>query len=139
MDREHLDPNVQQAIDHLCDELCTWERATGRESVLIIREPSSEFCFRAQSGKPLSEDLDDISDQQVMAVVGHEPEAFEELIKLRQDKAELLIGAGVLLGAAGAVNQIMCDRDDERLQEAIDIIDAATIVAREKGICEPED
>lgn len=137
MNNEHLDPSVQQAIDRLCDELCTWERATGRMSVVIIREPSSGFCFRAQNGVLLPESLDDLSDREVMAAVGHKSESFKEITKLCKDKAELLKAAGVLLGATGAANQIMCNRDDERLQEAIDIIDAAIIIAREAGIREP--
>lgn len=48
---EHLDPEVRQAIIRLSDALCTWERATGRQSVLIVRERGG-FCYRAVSGKP---------------------------------------------------------------------------------------
>lgn len=50
-DTEHPDREVSAAITRLCDALCTWERNTGRESVLIIREQGG-FCFRAVSGKP---------------------------------------------------------------------------------------
>ena len=48
---EHRDPEVQKAIIKLADALCTWERGTGRESVLILREQGG-FEFRALSGKP---------------------------------------------------------------------------------------
>lgn len=48
---QHPDEKVRQAITALCDRLCTWERATGRQSALIIREQGG-FVFRAASGKP---------------------------------------------------------------------------------------
>lgn len=63
---EHPDPEVQQAIVALCDRLCSWERATGRESVLILRERCG-FVFRAQSGKPGIPD--DIADINLLATV----------------------------------------------------------------------
>ena len=47
---EHPDPEVRAAIIKLSDALCSWERATSRESVLIVRE--TDFTYRAASGKP---------------------------------------------------------------------------------------
>jgi len=44
---EHPDQEVRKALIRLCDALCTWERATGLESVLILREQGG-FQFRAQ-------------------------------------------------------------------------------------------
>lgn len=51
----HRDEEVQQAIVKLLDALCTWERNTGIESVLILREKDG-YALRATSGKPLYED-----------------------------------------------------------------------------------
>jgi len=48
---EHPDREVQSAIIRLNDALCMWERATSRESVLIIREQGG-FEHRSVSGKP---------------------------------------------------------------------------------------
>lgn len=47
---EHPSEEVQQALNALNDALCTWERSTGRESVLILRE-SGGFVSRSASGK----------------------------------------------------------------------------------------
>lgn len=47
---EHPSTEVQTAIVRLCDALCSWERSTGRESVLILREVGG-YEFRAASGK----------------------------------------------------------------------------------------
>jgi hypothetical protein len=56
---QHPDPHVEQALTRLNDALCTWERATGRESVLILRD-STGFAHRSMSGKPgVPEDLTD--------------------------------------------------------------------------------
>jgi len=61
--REHPDEEVQRAIVRLDDALCSWERATGRESILIIREQGG-FVHRTASGKP---DIpDDIPDEQLL-------------------------------------------------------------------------
>ena len=58
----HPDKRVQDAIIKLNDALCSWERATGRESVLIIREQGG-FFHRSISGRPLRDsDLHGISD-----------------------------------------------------------------------------
>jgi hypothetical protein len=66
----HPDPDVQKAIVALSDALCQWERATGRESVLIVREQGG-FVYRAQSGKPGIPE--DIPDQQLLQMVEGEP------------------------------------------------------------------
>ena len=66
--QEHPDPDVQQAIVRLCGALCIWERATGRESVLILREQGG-FCFRATSGKPVDDEPRGPSDTQLIVSV----------------------------------------------------------------------
>lgn len=62
---KHPDKEVQAAIIRLSDALCAWERDTGRESVLIVRE--NGFCFRAVNGKPNIPD--DITDEQIKKVI----------------------------------------------------------------------
>lgn len=47
----HPDREVQAAIVRLAGALCSWERNTGRQSILIIREQGG-FVYRAASGKP---------------------------------------------------------------------------------------
>ncbi len=64
--RQHPDPDVKQALVRLTDALCTWERNTGRESVLILREVGG-FVYRAVSGKP--DVPDDVSDDQLMKII----------------------------------------------------------------------
>ena len=60
---EHKDREVQAALTHLLDALCTWERETGRYSVLILRE--SDYLCRAANGKCIVPD--DVSDEQLIA------------------------------------------------------------------------
>ena len=56
--QEHKDKEVQAALVRLLDALCTWERATGRRSLLILKE--DDYCCRADSGKcVIPEDLSD--------------------------------------------------------------------------------
>lgn len=43
----HPDSEVRHALVRLNDALCSWERSTGRESVLILRE--SDFVARSRS------------------------------------------------------------------------------------------
>ena len=64
---EHEDPEVRKAIIRLSDALCQWERNTGKESVLIIREQGG-FEYRAVDGKPHT--LEDISDGQIYRMLG---------------------------------------------------------------------
>lgn len=58
---QHPSEDVNQALIRLNDALCEWERNTGNQSVLILRE-SNGFVHRSQSGKPLPEHLNDILD-----------------------------------------------------------------------------
>jgi len=67
---EHPDNEVRSAIIRLADALCMWERATGRESVMIIRE--RDFQFRALSGKPTIPD--DMKDSEIMGLIGMLPD-----------------------------------------------------------------
>ena len=64
---KHPDQDVVNAITRLCDALCEWERTTGRQSVLIIREQGG-FCYRALSGKPFIPD--DVSDADAIQSIG---------------------------------------------------------------------
>jgi len=48
---EHPNQRVRKALIELSDALCSWERATSRDSVLILREDYG-FEYRAVSGKP---------------------------------------------------------------------------------------
>lgn len=66
----HIDPDVNAALIRLSDALCTWERATGIMSVLIVRDQSG-FCYRAMDGKPGIPD--DLSDAQLLANVYEPP------------------------------------------------------------------
>jgi len=40
---KHKDPEVDKAITRLLDALCTWERETGRTSILVLREEDEIF------------------------------------------------------------------------------------------------
>ena len=60
---EHPDREVRQALIRLNDALCTWERNTGRQSVLILREQGG-FEHRSMSGKP--DVPKDVTDEQLM-------------------------------------------------------------------------
>ncbi len=71
--QQHPDPDVQDAIVKLCDALCSYERITGRDNVLIVREVGG-FAFRANSGKPIHSEDDDISDAMlILALEDREP------------------------------------------------------------------
>jgi len=60
---EHPDKEVNKALIRLNDSLCTWERATDRQSVLIIREEGG-WSHRSMSGKPGVPD--DVPDEQLL-------------------------------------------------------------------------
>lgn len=62
---EHPNSEVRQAIVRLCDVLCTWERNTGIQSVLIIREGG--FVFRAMNGRPGIPD--DVLDSDLVKII----------------------------------------------------------------------
>ncbi len=63
---QHPDREVRQALVRLTDALCSWERSTGIESVLILREAGG-FVYRAVSGKPNVPD--DIPDSHLMKII----------------------------------------------------------------------
>ncbi len=52
----HPSPRVDDAIVKLNDALCEWERATGRQSVLILREEGG-WSHRSVNGKPVGADV----------------------------------------------------------------------------------
>ena len=67
--RIHPSKEVEKALIRLNDALSTYERATSRESVLILREVDG-FVHRSVSGKPCY--LDDVPDYQLMLnIIGH--------------------------------------------------------------------
>lgn len=70
---EHPDPDVNQALIRLNDALCQWERTTGRESVLIIREQGG-WEHRSASGKPNVPK--DVPDAALLGMVGHDGSSF---------------------------------------------------------------
>jgi hypothetical protein len=51
---QHPDAEVRQALIRLCDALCSWERATGRQNLLLLIEQPA-FDFAADCGKPLTD------------------------------------------------------------------------------------
>ena len=53
---EHPNEDVRQSLIRLNDALCTWERTTNRQSVLILREDGG-FIHRSLSGKPYKNDV----------------------------------------------------------------------------------
>jgi hypothetical protein len=61
----HYDTRVEDALVKLRDALCSWERATGSESVLILRE--RDFVTRAVNGKPV--DAPDITDEELFKIL----------------------------------------------------------------------
>jgi len=60
----HRDNEVQKAIVRLNDALCSWERSTAVESVLILREVGG-YVHRSVSGKPGVPE--DVTDAQLIA------------------------------------------------------------------------
>jgi len=64
----HSSDYVQQKIQALLDQLCQYERSTGIESILIIRDKGG-FCLRAVDGvqKFAPEDM---SDQELLTAFG---------------------------------------------------------------------
>lgn len=69
----HPDPTVDRAFRDLQNALISWERATGRDSLLIFREAAgrlaelapqpSAVCIRLDNGIPLGPSGSDLSDQ----------------------------------------------------------------------------
>lgn len=66
----HPDRDVNQALIRLNDALCSWERATGRNSILVLREDGG-FVHRTASGKPTIPD--DIEDGFLLAQITSAP------------------------------------------------------------------
>lgn len=64
----HPDPEVRAALVRLNDALCSWERSTGRQSILILREQGG-FVARSMSGKPVDSMSDDLSDDHLTQVI----------------------------------------------------------------------
>jgi hypothetical protein len=64
--KRHPSDDVNRALTLLNDALCSWERSTGWESVLILMDQDG-FVHRSVSGKPLT--LDGISDTQCISIV----------------------------------------------------------------------
>ena len=63
---EHINKEIQSALIRLNDALCMWERSTGRESILILREQGG-FEHRSVSGKPNVPS--DVSDDDLFNIV----------------------------------------------------------------------
>lgn len=63
---QHPDNRVNQALAQLNDALCSWERSTGRQSVLILREEGG-YVHRSASGKPTVPD--DVPDSLLLQMV----------------------------------------------------------------------
>jgi hypothetical protein len=58
--RAHPSEDVNAALVRLNDALCTWERNTGQETLLIVR--GTNWHHRSLSGKPVA---DSITDEQL--------------------------------------------------------------------------
>jgi len=66
---KHRDDQVSQAIVKLNDALCSFERATGVESVFVLREAGG-FFHRSVNGKPVDETRNgDIEDEQLFNII----------------------------------------------------------------------
>ncbi len=63
---DHPSEDVRKAIVVLDDALSSWERSTGKESVLILREHGG-FEHRAVNGKPVS--ARDVEDENLLALI----------------------------------------------------------------------
>ena len=76
---EHRCGEVRKALVRLNDALCSWERATSVESVLIIREQGG-FVHRSVSGKPLPDEVcEDITDANMFKnIIGHRNKGLTE-------------------------------------------------------------
>jgi len=64
----HKDPECEQALIKLNDALCSWERDTGRKSILIlIPEAADEPIVMSQSGKLLPKNFN-VSPEEILAI-----------------------------------------------------------------------
>jgi hypothetical protein len=66
---EHPNEEVRSALIRLSDALAEWERNTGRRSVLIVREQGG-FVYRAQDGKPFSDEFEPTDSELVDMTLG---------------------------------------------------------------------
>jgi len=89
MKYKHANPEVQRAITKLADILCSWERSTGIESVLIIREAG--FMFRAVSGKPGIPD--DVTDVQLIKMIEENPK--EQSMSMKSKEAHEMMKCSI--------------------------------------------
>ena len=55
---QHPSKEVEHALVVLNDALCTWERGTNRQSVLILKEQEG-YVHRSVNGKPFISDITD--------------------------------------------------------------------------------
>ena len=62
----HADPDVELALIRLNDALCQWERATGIEAALILRD-SNGYGHRSLSGKPIT--ITGYTDGELLALI----------------------------------------------------------------------
>lgn len=67
----HPCKDVEAALIRLNDALCMWERSTGRNSVLILREEGG-FVHRSMSGKP--DVPDDVTDVMLLRAASGGPQ-----------------------------------------------------------------
>jgi len=67
--KKHPDKEVDLAITRLCDALCEYERNSGRNSVLILREEGG-WSFRAMGGKPVAPEA--CTDSAMINLLGRE-------------------------------------------------------------------
>lgn len=73
---DHEDREVNEALKRLCSALTQWERMTGRQSVLILRENNGEmpgesmsaegYTIRAVNGVPLDPSNGDLPDSHIL-------------------------------------------------------------------------
>lgn len=65
----HIDPGCDRALVQLNDALCSFERVTGREYLLLlVPESPEEKIHMSNNGKPLPPDFD-ITPEELLAMV----------------------------------------------------------------------
>ena len=62
----HLNEDVNKALLALDSAICSWERSTGIESVLIFREQGG-FVHRSVNGRPGVPE--DVVDEQIISMI----------------------------------------------------------------------
>ncbi len=82
MSTGHISQECEAVLIKLNDELCSFERATGREYALIlVPETPDEKIHMSQSGKPLSQDS------------GMSPEEFLALAMMQRKSATVQLSS----------------------------------------------